>query len=560
MVEAMTKVGDKAEEKSVLTMLESSCERFPKRTALIYIGEAFTYAKLKEFIDRFATGLKELGVKRQDAVIIYLPNTPQFVIAFYAIIEVGAVPVPISPIYTPVEVRYMSQDCEAETVICQDTNFGYVKEVMAQSSLRRLIYTNLVDMLPWWKRAIGFGFDKVPRGKTEKGKDVYHFTDLLKQPPELLKTGIKPEEDICRILYTGGTTGLPKGVASSHAHLYYGALDMIEVCRGTEIMEGGSRIILTLPLFHALAQAVFSGFILALGNTAILMLRPRVDAILECTQRYKADLFLGVPALYRLILENERVDQYDLSSLKYCWSGGDVLPVEVFNRWEKNFGVPLHQLYGSTEAELHAATCLLRKPTPKSVGVCATAGGKKYKIVDPETLEPVPEGTPGELLVSAPFFLNYYLNKPEETAESFVGLEGDTYYRTKDMLMMKDGELFFVDRSADVIKYKGYRVSASEIEAALQDHPNVIGACVVGVPDPRVGERIKAFVVLKEDTRGVSASDLNRWCRERLAPYKVPQYVEFRDMLPKSKVGKLLRREMRDEERRKMKEEKLGKK
>ena len=282
------------------------------------------------------------------------------------------------------------------------------------------------------------------------------------------------------------------------------------------------------------------------------MPRPEVDAILECIQRYKADLFLGVPTLYRMILENSRLDQYDLSSLRYSWSGGDVLPAEVFNRWERKMGVPLHQLYGSTEGELHTATRLSGKPTYGSVGVLATCGGKKYQIVDPETLKPVPEETPGELLVCAPFFLNYYVNKPDETADSFVSLEGDIYYRTRDVVAMKDGELHFVDRSADVIKHKGYRVAASEIEAVLQSHPTVIGACAVGVPDPKVGERIKAFVILKEDVRGVSSHQLTKWCRERLAPYKVPQYIEFRDMLPKSKVGKLLRREMRDEERAKI--------
>lgn len=539
---------------TVLTVLEESFERYSGKVALVYIGEAFTYARLKELIDRFAAGLAELGIKKGDRVIVYLPNSPQFLIAFYGTQEIGAVPVPVSPIYTPVEVGYMSRDCGAETIICQDTNFGYTREVMAQGSIKRVIYTNLIDLLPWWKKMIGFGFDKVPRGRVERGRDVYHFKDLLKYPPSPPKVEVEPE-DFCWILYTGGTTGLPKGVPASHAYFYWGMQDMVELARGTPIMEGHSRAVLTLPLFHVLTQFVINGFVFSLGNLAILMPRPEVDAILECIQRYKADLFLGVPALYRMILENDRLDQYDLSSLKYCWSGGDVLPIEVFKRWEERVGVPIHQLYGSTEAGLHCATPLSERPRPKSVGVWATCGGKKYKLVDPDTLEPVPEGTPGELLVSAPYFLNYYLNKPEETAESFVRLDGEIYYRTKDILEMKDGQLYFVDRSADVIKYKGYRVSASEIETVLQDHPAVMGACVVGVPDPRVGERIKAFVVLKEDARGVSSHDLVRWCRERLAPYKVPQYIEFRDMLPKSKVGKLLRREMRDEERRKLAKE-----
>ncbi|EFK09253.1 AMP-binding enzyme [delta proteobacterium NaphS2] len=537
---------------SVAKVLENACKSFPERLAMIYLGKSFSYAKLGELIDRFAAGLNSLGVDKGDKVIVYLPNTPQFVIAFYAIMVIGAVPVPISPIYTPNEVGYMSKDCEARAIVCLKTNFGYVKEISHQMPLKGIIYTDLVEMIPWWKKAIGFAFDKVPRGRIRKDENVYSFSDLLKYPASSKTVNADTWKDICRVLYTGGTTGLPKGAPSCHAHLYYGAMEVAECARGTAIAEGKSTIVLTLPLFHALCQAVFSGFVLALGNTAVIMPQPQVDAILECIQRNKADLFLGVPALYRMILDSDRLDQYDLSSLKYCWSGGDILPDEVFNRWNERFGIPLHQLYGSTEGELQCATPLSKRPKLRSVGVFSKAGKKNYKLVDPDTLQAVAEGSTGELLVSAPYFLNCYLNKPEETAASFVNLDGEVYYRTKDMLMMKEGELYFVDRSADVIKHKGYRVSASEIEAVLQDHPTVVAACAVGVPDPKIGERIKAFVVLKEDARGVSARDLTKWCRESLAPYKVPQYIEFRDMLPRSKVGKLLRRDMRDEERRKM--------
>jgi long-chain acyl-CoA synthetase len=182
---------------------------------------------------------------------------------------------------------------------------------------------------------------------------------------------------------------------------------------------------------------------------------------------------------------------------------------------------------------------------------------RRCKVVDPDTLEPVVTGETGELLVTSDYTVNYYWNKPEETRRSYVEIDGDIYYRMGDYVRQDEkGEIYYIERSADIIKYKAYRVSASEIEAVLQDHPTVIGACVVGVPDARVGERIKAMVVLKEDARGVDSSELLKWCRERLAPYKIPQYIEFRDMLPKSKVGKLLRREIREEERRKISKEK----
>jgi long-chain acyl-CoA synthetase len=241
--------------------------------------------------------------------------------------------------------------------------------------------------------------------------------------------------------------------------------------------------------------------------------------------------------------------------LRYCWSGGDVLPLEVFKRWKENFQVPIYQVYGSTEVGFTTMSPLDKEPIPGSIGVPLPS--RETMIVDPETLEEVQPGTPGELLVTSPYISTSYWKKPEETALSYVEIDGKTWYRMNDYVKMNsDGQLVYVDRSADIIKYKGYRVSCSEIEAVLQDHKAVIGACVVGVPDSRMGERIKAIVVLKEDVRGVSGYQLTKWCRDRLAPYKVPHYLEFRDMLPKSKVGKLLRREVRDEERRRVSKEK----
>jgi len=256
-----------------------------------------------------------------------------------------------------------------------------------------------------------------------------------------------------------------------------------------------------------------------------------------------------------MILENDRLDFFDLSSLRYCWSGGDVLPLEVYNRWKEKFHVPIYQVYGATEVGFTAMSPLDREPVPGSIG--RPLPSRDNMIVDPETLQPVEPGSPGELLITSEYISKSYWKKPEESAASYVEIDDKTWYRMNDYVRMdEDGQLYYVDRSADIIKYKAYRVSCSEIEAVLQDHPAVIGACVVGVPDTRVGERIKAIVVLKEDVRGVSGAELTRWCKDRLAPYKIPQYIEFRDMLPKSKVGKLLRREVREEERRRIAKEK----
>jgi len=303
------------------------------------------------------------------------------------------------------------------------------------------------------------------------------------------------------------------------------------------------------PLFHILGQTCGLATLLV-GGTLLLQPRVNLDATLDAIGRFKAKTMIGVPALYRMMLEHERLDLYNLKSVQYWFCAGDVLPVEVGKRWHEQFGTKIFQGYGATETCGGVAMCPVDRDTPpKSVG--RVVPSKKIKIVDPAFLEPVKTGTPGELLVSSDAMVTQYLNKSEETASSFLELDGVTWYRTADIMMMDTEEnLYFVDRTVDTIKHKGYRISASEIESVLQEHPAVIGACVVGVPDERIGERIKAYVVLKEDIKGITGYDLITWCRKTMVSYKVPQHIEFRDMLPKSKVGKLLRREIRDEETR----------
>jgi long-chain acyl-CoA synthetase len=540
---------------NVMGSFERACEKHRDKPAIIYLGESFSYAQTKELVARFATALNDLGVRDKDRVMIYIPNCPQLLIAYIGVQQIGATPVTISPIYTPSEIKYLINDSRAETVLCLDTNFGYVRQVFAKTCLKRIIVTNLADLLPWWKRLIGALLDKIPKGVIDKGEEVYFFKDLinryLPRPP---KVEIISEKHLATLQYTGGTTGFPKGVPvtfSSHTSFIR---DLHEASEGF-IREGKELLISTIPLFHMLGQQTAMAYGLTMGNTILLMPVPQVDSILETIDRYKATLFIGVPALYRMILENDRLDEYDLNSLRYCWSGGDVLPIQVYNRWEQKFHKPIYQAYGNTEAGPVTQSPLGTLPTQGSIGVPFKS--KQIKIVDPDTMEPVPVGKAGELIVTSQYAATSYWNKPEETAESFVEIESKIWYRTRDYVRMdEDGLIYYVDRSADIIKYKGYRVSCSEIEAVLQDYPAVMEACVVGVPDLRVGERIKAMVVLKEDARGVGASELIKWCGERLAPYKIPQYIEFRDMLPKSKVGKLLRREIREEERRRISEEK----
>ncbi len=533
---------------SIYEQFEKVCRDFSEKPALIYLGKSWRFSQLKETVETLAAHLLKMGITRGDRVILYLSNTPQWVISWLALLRIGAISIPISPIYTPMDLKYMANDSGAETIFCLDTNFGYVLQVLPETGLKRVIVTNIAELLPWWKRWIGLSLNKIPSGKVGKGENIFSFKKLLERSSSssLPSLNIEPEQ-MFQMLYTGGTTGLPKGVPFTHIVFLEGVSEQRAMSEPF-IPKGKDMVIQGGPLFHILGQQMGLGGLLS-GDSLILLPKVNLDGLLDHIQRYRVLTFFGVPAMYRMILEHDRIDYYDISSLQYCFSGGDVLPVEVAERWLKKFGKPIYQGYGATE------TCGRVSLTPMGEEAPPGSAGKvtplqKVKLVDPDTLEPVPPGEPGELLVSSDHMIRSYWNKPSETAECFVEMDGRLWYRTRDIVRIDEkGWLFYLDRSVDTIKHKGYRVAVSEIEAVLQEHPAVISACVVGVPDEKVGERIKAFAVLKSDVKGVSAYDLLKWCRERLAPYKVPQYIEFRDMLPKSKVGKLLRRELRAEER-----------
>jgi len=548
---------DAWEKELTFTRFDRMSELYPDHTAVVYLGQSFSYARLRDLGERFAGSLSDMGVKKGDRVMIYITNCIQWVVAFLGIQKIGAVIVPVSPIYTSYEIEYMIKDSGAETIICLDTNFCYVKGTFSTTPLKRAIVTNLVDLLPAWKRSLGVLFDKIPHGKVDRENRVHSFRSLLKHPPLKSEVALDPLKDLSYILYTGGTTGFPKGVPGNHIGMTSYVNDVTEDVACGHLKEAEDTYIAVNPLFHIMALGLFMALGLNKGNTTILMPVPQVDAILETIQRYRVRWFLGVPALYRMILENDRLDRYDISSLTYCYCGGDVLPMEVSKRWKELFGIPIYQVYGSTEAGHVTYSRIGEEPKGSSIGLPLKS--RECLLVVPETLEPVPPGESGELLVTSPYTLKEYWKKPDETERSYVELKGKIYCRMGDFLKQdEDGELVYVERSADIIKHKGYRVSASEVEAILQDHPTVIGACVVGIPDAKVGERIKAIVVMKEDARGVGGAELLKWCRDRLASYKIPGYIEFRDMLPKSKVGKLLRREIRDEERRRMTKDSKG--
>ncbi|MCF8038711.1 MAG: acyl--CoA ligase [Desulfohalobiaceae bacterium] len=532
---------------SIYRKFEETARRRGSHPAVIYLGTRFSYRTLRLFVDKFAFALADLGVNPGDRVMLYLPNGIQWVVSWLAIQKLGATAVPITPIYTPHDLKYIANDSQATAIVCTDNNFGYVKSVLPDTSLEQTVVTTMVDLLPSWKRCFGWLFDIVPRGNVLKTDNVHFFRKLLKSAPTKEITGSDPGGgDLAEILYTGGTTSFPKGVPINRPLFLVSAEEQIKISEPLIPVEE-NVVFGNAPLFHILGQTTGLSTLLV-GGTLILQPRINLDAVFDTIQRYQATTMIGVPTLYRMILEHDRLDQYDLGSVRYWFSAGDVLPEEVGNRWQKRFGKQIYQGYGATETCGGVAMCRPgRENPPKSVGQVVSS--KEVMIVEPASLEPVTTGEAGELLVSSRHMVTRYLNKPEETEKSFVEIDGKTWYRTSDVMRMdQEGNLYFVDRTVDTIKHKGYRISASEVESVLQEHHAVISSCVIGIPDEKVGERIKAYVVLKEDIKGLTGYDLIKWCRKSLVSFKVPQYIEFRDMLPKSKVGKLLRREIRDEE------------
>jgi len=537
-------------ERSIYSVFAEMADERRDHTAVVYLGTRYSYSRVKELADAFASSLAGLGVTPGARVMLYIPNGIQWVAAWLGIQRLGAVAVPITPIYTSHDVIYIAKDSGAETILCADTNFGYVMNAQPETGSKQVIFSSMADLLPVWKRVFGYLSDVVPRGRTVCNGNSHSLGSLIsggrRNPlPELNE---RKGGDIAQILYTGGTTKFPKGVPIPHALFLVSSDEQIRM--SSPVIAPHENVVLgNAPLYHIMGQTCGLATLFT-GGTLVVQPRVNLDAAFDAVERFRVRSMIGVPTLYRMMLDHSRLDHYDLSSLEYCFCGGDALPVEIGRRWQDKFGRPIRQGYGATETCGGVSMCPVDVESPaKSVGKVLPS--KKVKLVDPMSLKEVATGEPGELLVSSTHMVKAYLNKPKETEYSFVQIDGNTWYRTSDIMTMdSEGRLYFVDRTVDTIKYKGYRISASEVESALMEHPAVMSTCVVGVPDQKVGERIKACVVLKEDVKGITGYDLIKWCRTALASYKVPHHIEFRDMLPTSKVGKLLRREIREQERR----------
>ena len=536
---------------SVPDLFNQVAEKYGKKTVLIFYGKEISYTKLKELVDRFATALTDLGVKKGDTVALYLLNCPQYVIAYFAALRIGAKVTPISPVYTSHEIKHQLQDSDATTMVCQDILYDNVEKTGV--ALKHVILTSILEYLPTLKKVLGKGMLgkdyaelQVPTPEHRAQAGLLDFQELIKKyPPQPPQVAIDPKRDIAILPYTGGTTGLPKAAVLNHFNMV--ALQAQAKAFWPILEEGKELVMAFLPFFHIYGQVVVMLNSLCRGYTMVLLTTPDIDDILSGMERYKASTFNGVPTMFEYLKEYEKTDRVNWKKLKLIACGADTLHDSTVEAWEKRTGAPIYEGYGMTETTgfSHGNPHLRQKRGSFGVPI----PGMKAAIVEYEGTDFLPVGEVGEMILNGPNIMQAYWKREEETRQSLIDIDGEKWLRTGDIVSMdEEGYFHFFDRKRDLIKYKGYSVFARHVEEVLYQHPKIKAAGVVGVPDPKVGSLIKAYVVLESEARGkISEEEIIEFCKQNLAHYKVPKIIEFRGELPKTDVGKVSRRELREE-------------
>lgn len=527
--------------------LDRAADRHPEAVATVFFGARLTYRQVRRRADALAAALQALGIAKGERVAVMLPNCPQAVVAFYGVLKAGAVAVMTNPLYTEREVEYQLRDSGSRAMITLDVLYPKVAAVRARTALERVIVTSLSEALPVpvrWLYPLRARREGQRVGVPRDGTAV-PFAGLLRRYTDARPAAVDldPERDLAVLQYTGGTTGTSKGAMLSHFNLVANVEQVREWMGGGE--EARERVLCLMPFFHVYGLTVGMGLGVALAAALILLPRMDVGQLLDAIQRHRPTMFPGAPSVYVAINQFPDVRRYDLRSIRQCISGSAPLPVEVQERFEALTGGRLVEGYGLTEAS-PVTHCNPLTGTRKVGSIGVPLPDTDMKIVDLETgaqeLEP---GAVGELCVRGPQVMLGYWNRPDETA----AVLRDGWLYTGDVARVdEDGFTYIVDRKKDVIIVSGYNVYPREVEEVLYEHPAVLEAAVVGVPDPRRGERVKAFVVLKPGAQA-GEEELIAFCRQRLAPFKCPREIEFRASLPKSAVGKVLRRRLRDEAR-----------
>jgi long-chain acyl-CoA synthetase len=536
---------------TVQELFDSMADKYAQKTALVFYGKKISYKELKESTNRFAAALADLGVQKGDTVSLYLLNCPQYVIAYFGALKTGAKITPISPVYTSKEVKHQLTDSQAKTVVCEDMLYENVER--AGVELDNVILSNIGDYLPKLKKLFGKAtLSKAYQGRSVPSADeirqagLHTFKDLIKKyPPTPPDVSMNPKEDLAALPYTGGTTGLPKAAMLTHYNLV--SLQQQVISFWPFMEEGNETVIAFLPFFHIYGQVLLMLGSLTQGHTIVLFTTPDLDDILEAIERYRASAFYGVPTLYEYLKEHEKTDRVNWKRMKAIVCGADTLHDSTIQGWKRRTGTQILEGYGMTETTAVSHTTPPDRPKPGSFGV--PIPNMDAAIIDVDGTDFKPIGEEGELILHGPNIMQGYWRRPESIKEDFVEIDGEPWLRTGDLVRMdEEGYFYFFDRKRDLIKHKGFSVFARHVEEVLYSHPQVKAAGVVGVPDPKVGNVIKAYVVLQGEARGkISEEEIIQFCRDNMAHYKVPGIVEFRGELPKTDVGKVSRRELREE-------------
>ncbi len=529
-------------------LLASSVRQHGARKCTTFLGKTLSYAELGHCVDRAAAGLQHIGVKKGTKVGLFLPNTPTFIIYYYAILKAGGIVVNYNPLYTVEELSFQVQDSETEIMVTLDLKLlvEKVDALLDSGVLARAIICPFAPLLPSAKsilfRLFKSGELAKPRLPASSGRVVLE-SQLTKSGLTLQNVPIDPLNDVAVLQYTGGTTGTPKGAMLTHANLYTNTQQVMSWA--PELGDGEERVLGVLPFFHVFAMTVVMNFGIAKGAEIVMMPRFVLNDALKLIHASRPTIMPGVPTLFNAIQNHPHIKNYDLTSLKFCLSGGAALPLEVKQKFEGTTGCKLVEGYGLSEAS-PVVTCnpVEGRTRPGSIGLPLPGTIVSLRSLADPSVE-VAAGERGELCVKGPQVMRGYWKKPDETAAQFVG----DYLRTGDVAIMDaDGFFQIVDRIKDLIICSGYNVYPRRVEEAIYEHPAVEEVTVIGIADPYRGEAPKAFIKLKS---GMSATetDILKHLEVKLSKIEIPAQIEFRDALPKTMIGKLSKKELKAEEK-----------
>lgn len=538
------------EEIPVQEYLKRTAKEFPEKTAIHFMGKEMKYKHLYDSSIKFAAYLQSIGIEKGDRVAIMLPNMPSAVIGYFGVLLAGGVVVQTNPLYTERELEHQMKDSGAKAILALDILYPRVSKIKSQTNLEHIIVTAIKDFLPFPKNLLYPFIQKKQTGivVTVKPDSSNHLlSEILKQPQKkLIEYEYDFNEDLALLQYTGGTTGLPKGVMITHRNLVSNATMCVAWLYKS---KPGQEVVLgVLPFFHVYGMTTVMILSVLQAQKMVLIPKFDVDTILKAIEKQRPTLFPGAPTMYIGILNHPDLGKYDLSSIEACISGSAPLPVEVQQKFEKVTGGKLVEGFGLTEASPVTHSNFLWDKSSVSGSIGVPYPETDAAILSLETGEPLPAGEIGELAVNGPQVMKGYWNRPEETEQVLRDgwlLTGDIGY------MDEKGYFYIVDRKKDMIIAGGFNIYPREVEEVLYEHPAVLEAAVAGIPDPYRGETVKAYIVVKEGSN-VTEAELNEFSRKHLAAYKVPRYYDFREELPKTAVGKILRRSLVDEEKAKL--------